>query len=135
MRATVPASRAGPHETAAAHLTGPHEAATAHLTGPHETAAAHLTGPHETAAAHLTGPDETAAAHLTGQDETAAACLAGPHLTWDDVNDNNLSSNRPGIDQVRLHWGQPGAEWGPPPWGHACPRSPRRPSLMVARRG
>jgi hypothetical protein len=40
-----------------------------------------------------------------------AARLVGCHLTWEDVNDNNLSSIRPGLAYVRLNWGQPGAEW------------------------
>jgi len=57
---------------------------------------------------------------------TVAAALAGPHLTWEYVNDNNLSSIGPGFAYVRLNWGHPGAEWGP---------SPLRPVLMVAGHG
>ena len=57
---------------------------------------------------------------------TVAAALAGPHLTWEYVNDNNLSSIGPGFAYVRLNWGHPGAEWG---------LSPLRPVLMVAGHG
>ena len=55
------------------------------------------------------------------------AHLADGHLTWEDVNDNNLSSIRPGFAYVRLNWGPLGAESGPPGY--------RPGRLMVACRG